>query len=789
MSLLNLKGAFRALRKNRWIHILNMGGLAVALTAALLIYLWVQDELSFDRFHPDAQQIYRIGSTVTNRELARDIYSAPEPLAKELKTRFPEVEEVLQMLEGRRAVLKKGEYAFDAQNLYYSSAELFDFFAFPLISGREESLRSDPFRIFLSEGEARRLYGEENPIGKTLLLDTTYMLTISGILKDPPHNTHLQIDYLLPLQLLEVINRENYFDRWNTHPFMTYVKLREGADPAAFESKLAPLMDSFDASQSRRFFIQPLKDLHLMANANRLKYKSSMLDLGPKVYILLFSITGFLLLLIACINFIQISLATSVQRQKEMGLRKISGAGRRHLLRQIFGESFLQILLSFLLALLLLIISLPLFSQLTGKPLDAGSLLKLPVFTGMLGILLFTGIISGLYPAVLLSVRMPVHLIHKTTASRTGKPLLRKILVVSQFTIVVIFLTCLMVIHSQLQYMKKKEYGFSHENVLMIYPGKANASLLQEEIEQTPGVKGTAVSNQEAINTGNNWLLRKWDGNTTQQEQFFHMVQVDEDYLQFMGLHLVQGRFFSRDRISVGEVIVNETAVKKLGYKEPLGKRIWKGQQPHTIVGVVKDFHYRSMEEEIYPIFYYQSPKWYKSIIYARLEAERQNEINAAIMSRLKKSNPQYPPETVFLDEEIGRFYQSEQSLSQLLTVSGILILMVSLVGLFGITALSVGQRIKEAGIRKVHGASTGAIAQKYNWDFLRLVLIANLLAWPLAWYLPEKWLNNYAYHVDMNLLFPLMSLLIVMLISLLTINFQTLKAANTNPANVLREE
>lgn len=787
MFLINLKLALRNLLKFKGIHFLNIAGLALGITAAIFVYLWVQDELSFDRFHADADRMYRV-EALMNWGGEKVVWSVTQDvLEAELENRYAEVEEAIRLKRGYNPVIVAGEQVFYEDHLMYGKEDFFSFFDFPLLQGDPETLLDDPYKVVISEKTAHKIFGDQNPIGQTLRLDKDYLLTVSGVMKDFPHNSHLQIDYLVSFDLRKIMGER--FNRWDRYDFVTYVKLKEGVDAAAFNEKLGLLMSEVTEDSGDILFINPLSRLHLYNDPSFVTYDRSLKNRGPIVYVILFSIIGGLILLIASMNFVNLSTAISTHREKEVGIRKVSGAGKKYLMKQLFGEAFMQVFLSTAVALMIVLLALPLFNQLSGKEIAASYMLHPRMVLGILGLFLLTGFLSGIYPALVLSAFKPVKILKKAVSSGKKGSGLRRALVIAQFTITVVFMISILVIKDQMHYMQNKNLGFDKEQVLVIYPRNVNVALLQERIAGLSGVKETAIGGNVPVNMGNVSTFSKWDGNTDGKKVMFHMFQVDEECMDLLGFEMAYGEAFPKVRLSENEVLVNEAAVAQMGLEDPIGKRIFRGGEPRVIRGVVKDFHYRPLNEEINPVYFYQDKEWWSQRIFVRLHPQTTMATHTAIIDMMKEMSPDYPPKTYFLDDQISHYYDAEYRLSQLLDVATLLTIITACLGLFGLAALSARQRLKEVGIRKVHGASVMEILSKFNGEFVRLILFANLLAWPIAWFVMKKWLDGYAYSVKMNPLFLFVSLAVVVLITLLTVSFQTGKAANSNPAQTLRDE
>lgn len=788
MRIINPLTYLRSLRRYGGFSLLNIAGLALGISSVLFVSIWILDELSYDRFHTHADNIYRVESLL---DFSGDpfVWSvAPAPFADAVLKDYPEVEASVIMQKAYHPVLKVNDELFYESNLYYSTSSIFDIFSFNLKSGNTDLVLSDPYSIVLSEKMAERFFGDEDPLGKTILLDNKDLLTISGVLENIPSNSHLQIDYLVPFSILN--ERGHNLDGWNKFDYITYILLNDNVDAEQFNQKLKWYLKTKDKESGVVSFINPLTRIHLYRDPGFASMDYPISEKGPISKVILFGVIGLVILMIACINFINLATAFASQRAKEIGVRKVAGAGKGTLMKQLFGESFFQSLTALFIALVLLVFLLPLFNGLSGKDFSATMLFNWENIIVSLVIVLFTALVAGVYPALVLSSFKPVAVLKSGHDTGSQGSWLRKILVTVQFILSITFIFCILVMKQQIKYMQNQYLGFDREQVMVIYPRNKieKTDVLAEQIARLSGVKGVALGGNVPVNMGNFSTLSKWDGNISGKKLRFHMMQTDDRYIDLLGMEIVSGRNFFKGTIT-DDVIVNESAIRMMEIDNPLGKHIWNGETEYTIIGVVRDFHYRPMSEEINPVFIYKNSEWWSKRLFVRLEPGNHFEIVDNICALVKENAPDYPVRYIFLDEQIDQYYDDERRLSSLINAATILTILISCMGLFGLSAFTVRKKRKEIGVRKVHGASSIGLVLSLSKEFAILLIMAALPAFPLAYYIIKKWLLSYAYRIDIHPVYFILTLFIVMTIALFTVGIQTIRASNMNPAESLREE
>lgn len=779
---------FRPLRRLNGLVLLNISGLALGLASVIYIAVWISHEMSYDRFYPNAGRIYRIES-LFDYSGAKSVWTiTPSPLAESMKNEFPEVEDAVRLASGRQDVIKSDDNLFIADNLYYTSRSFFNIFSPKVISGDPSRLLAGPNEVVLSRHAAEILFGDADPVGRTILFNNTDLLTVTGVIENSPSNTHLKVDYLVSFSILQ--NKGEDLDSWGRFDFITYALLKEKTDAEQFNKKISDYLKTRNNSISVSLFLNPVTRLYLYRDPGFKSFKYPSSDGGPITRVILFAVIGFVLLLIACINFINLSTAFASQRAREIGVRKVNGASGINLTLHFFGESLLQTLFATIMALAIVIVMLPVFTKVSGVEMDLSSLFSLHNIAIYLILTLVTGLIAGMYPALVLAGFKPVKVIKPLPEDAMQGSGLRKILVVTQFILAIIFIFCILVMNRQVDFMQTRNLGFGKEGVMVISPQTKpeKTDVIADQIEKIPGVDKVALGGNVPVNMGNINTFTKWDGNVTGKPLMFYMVQVDDRYLDLLGIKLAGGRFFNTNAVGT-EVIVNEAAVKKMEMDEPVGKSIWLGETRYTITGVVKDFYFHKLNEEISPVFIYKDKDWWVKRIFVKLGPGNHFQTVDKIVDIVKKATPGFPVSYMFLDQEVEKYYDDERRLNILINAATVLSIVISCIGLFSLTAFTLKKRSREIGIRKAYGATAASILFMLQKDFGRLVLTASVISLPAGYYIISQWLHSYAYHISLRPVYFLVSVLIIVTIAALTLVFNTLRAAGLNPAETLRNE
>ncbi len=791
-----LKITIRTISRHKSYSFINVSGLAAGMACCILIMLFINNEFSYDDYHEKADRIYRLVDDIyaPGRGVLETATSSTR-FAPFLLQEFPEIKNGVRFLQRRRLVEFNEKKIFE-DNCFYTDASVFSVFSFNLMKGDPETALSDPRTVVLSESIAAKYFESESPMGNTLRIDNTdYKIT--GIMKDVPANSHFIADIFISIEtLIQIPNvKRNFFDNWARHEFYTYLLLKDGSDYKVLESKLPAFIEKHAAEDIKTILggsleahLQPLKDIYLRSDR--------FMELGQNgdiKYVYIFSIIALFILIIACINFMNLSTARAANRAKEVGLRKVAGACRNQLIRQFMGESFIFTVSALLISLFLVLLIFPFYNSLTGKDFGFDDLLSLPILAGSFTILFFVGFFSGSYPALFISRFQPVKILKGDLSAGSKSSSLRKGLVVFQFTLSIILIAGTGLVLDQVDYLKNKKIGFDKEHVVILpirlMAVRSNYESVKSELLQNPNILSATVSigYPGEIVAGDAITIVRPEGDLKTTVAMFY---TDHDFIKTMGMKLVSGRDFSKDITTDAEeaFIINEAFVKNYQIENPLETRFMWGDKQGRVVGVVKDFQYKTLKNEISPLVIHIAPNNTR-IFAARIKPENISETLDYIQEKWIELNPGYPYEYSFLDETFDKMYRSETKQGQIFTYFSGLAIFIASLGLFGLASFLIGQRTKEIGIRKSLGASVKSILMLVSKEFTILILIANIISLPASYMLMSKWLQNFAYRVDMDWRIFVLSGVFALTIAVLTVSFQSIKAALVNPANTLRHE
>ncbi|GAB3774200.1 ABC transporter permease [Spirosoma horti] len=785
--------AWRNLIRNKAFSAINLLGLALGMACSLLIMLWVQDERSVDSFHANGKSLYQIYERQHFDGKVYASYFTQGLLADELKRTIPEVQYAAAMESNYPTTFSVGEKIIKMEGTF-AGADFFTMFSYPFLQGTAATALRSPGGIAISRKMAEAFFGSsEKAIGQSIRAENKVDLLVTAVFENLPANSSQQFDFLRTWADFEKDN--DWAKTWTSTDPMTYVQLRtermgKPIDQARVDAKIKDFIYRYVPKTKGLLVeigLQPYPEKYLHSN-----FKDGYLDGGRIEYVRLFSIVAVFILLIACINFMNLATARSAKRAKEVGVRKVVGAGRSALMGQFVGEAVLLTFFSIIIAVVVVALLLPAFNTLTGK------MLALPInspafWATLLGLLLLTGFVAGSYPALFLSSLNPIRVLKGSLRFSAGAAFFRQGLVVFQFGLSIMLIVGTIVIYRQMNYVQTKNLGYNRENLLYIpvegdLPQKYD--LFKEEISGLPGILTVSRMRESPTALGHHVDDIGWTGKDPNLRTTFANTAVGYDFVKTLKLTLKDGRDFSKDfgTDTLG-FLINETALAKIGYKNPIGKPLdWGGNKGH-IIGVLKDFHFNSMRQAIEPLIIRldRRPQW--GTILVRAEAGKTQEAIASLEKVCKELNPLTPFTYQFSDQEYAKLYRSEQVVSQLATYFAILAIFISCLGLFGLAAFTAEQRTKEIGVRKVLGASVTSVVALLSRDFLKLVLIAIVLASPLAWYAMNQWLESFMYKIDLSWwMFALAGLLAVG-IALLTVSFQSIKAALMNPVKSLRSE
>ena len=784
-----VKVALRSLRQQKGYTFINMAGLAIGIACCMLVGLYLRQELSYDRWHKEADHLYRIVRDV-QREDGTD-YSArtPVPLGPTLKEEFPDVIDVVRFWRSFEATLSHGPETLREPGLYFADPGVFDLFSLVLLRGDPRTALSSPGTMVLTESAARRYFGDADPMGQVLDYDgypgsDSLQFTVTGILQDLPTNTHLSFTALASL-----VGIETEHDNFGSYkPLWTYVLLPENGSPEQLEAQFPAFLARHVApSMPTVMRLEPITSIHLDS-----RYVGGFKPGSQTTYLYVFGLGGLFVLCIACINFINLTTARVTKRAREVGMRKVLGAHRKQLVGQFLGEAMLLSAMVVVLAVALTALVLPLFNSQFGLTLslDLGDRflwMALPLL--VLGV----GALAGWYPALVLSRYRPITALRARATSGASGALLRKGLVVFQFTISIVLISSTVIVYSQLDYLRHKDLGFDKEQVVVM-PYSPNEAAVRAALEQHPGVVRTTVSQRVPVNTIGA------DGQLVKPEGFQDLIRIDsylidDAFLETFGVELVTGRNLSDERgADLGAVLVNETAVQRFGWgtpQEALGREIQWGDVSKEVVGVVKDFHLASMHEAITPTVLQIDPEatWWRTFISAKIRPENVVGTLAFIEETWRSLTPEGAYEYLFLDESLEQLHRADAQFGRLFTGISLLAILIACLGLFGLAAFTAEQRTKEIGVRKVLGASVAQVVVLLSKDFLRLVALALLIAVPIAYFGMQRWLDDFAYRIAVGPSVFLLTGGIVLVITVLTVSFQSIKAALSDPVKSLRYE
>ena len=782
-----LKVAARTLSRNRVYSSINIVGLAMGIACCLLIFFWVLDELSYDRFHEDLDRIHRV---VFDQDYSGKLFRAmvtPHPLAAAIRDEIPEVEGAARVAYLSEVLIrrKEKEVAFYEDEIHAVDRDFFKIFTFPLIRGDEASVFNDPYSVVISEDAVRKYFPGEDPIGQTLTLYGRFEFTVTGVLKNVPHNSSLRFHFLIPQRLFDSLGTAS--SDWDSNNVPTYIKLREGASPERVAVQISQIFSRHIDTADKDYILLPMSRLHFQT---RVGFNTIQ---GVSQSLFIFSGVAALILLIACINFMNLSTARSTYRAKEVGVRKVVGARRLDIIKQFYGESFLYTLISFIIAVFTIYIFLPVFNSLTGKSISMDLMGHWPVLLGVLGMTVFTGFLAGSYPSLYLSRFQPVRILRKGNQTGSQRSLFRRILVVAQFSISVSLIIGTGIVQDQLSYMRQKDLGFDKDRVLYMRArggGTEVFDALQAEWKKHPGVSSVSSSEHTPSAVYSNTNGVDWEGKDSEETVSMYVTSVGYDYFETAGIDMIEGRAFSKQYSTDAEraIIVNEEAVRVMGMASPVNARFTLWDNPAVIIGVVEDFHFSSLQARIEPLIIRLQPgnaAYYLIRINPGNIAGTIKDLESAWKSVL----PGYPFEYRFLDEDFDRLYRREKQMGTLLKYFSAFAIFIACLGLFGLVTFSVEHRIKEFGIRKILGASVPQIVSLICREFLLLLGLAVALSWPVAYLVMNGWLRNFAYRTGVDPLIFIVSALLAFCVALFTILLKAVKSSHSDPVHSLRHE
>ncbi len=782
MMVNNFKIALRNFWKHKFYAFINLFGLTAGLAIVFMIGLFVTDELSFDQFHNNKDQLYRV---VENQyyegQPVFPVAVTPTALGPSLQEEYPEILYSARVsMESDR--FRLGEKKIVENHGIYADASFFDMFTFPILSGSVADFKNQLNALVVSQKLAEKYFPNEDPVGQTIQVNDETMVVVA-VMKEVPKNSHLNFNY--------VKNFEHYLagdtskaNNWRSNWLYTYVQLQDNAAPDLVNEKIIGQIKANNPRSVTDIYLQPLTDIYL----GEVDFTVEVSRKGQMLYVKIFSIVAIFILLISCINFMNLSTARSAKRAKEVGLRKTVGASRKQLIVQFLSESILLSTFAVILAIGLVLLILPFFNQIANKEFNLQLLVSssygFKILLGVILAALFTGIVAGSYPAVFLSSVRPILTLNSRGVQIKQGALLRKALVVAQFTISVVLIIGTLVIYQQLDFIQSANLGYNRENIVYTYAPRDKANLLADELRKQKGIINVGASNQHPAYIMSSTTGIEWPGKNPDEAVLIHYVGVDEHYMQTMQMQLADGRFFNATDSAV--VILNEKALEVMNLENPLGQSV-RAQMDMRIVGIVKNFNFKSIHSAIEPLVIYKLPQ--PNRIYIKYEPTERDVAIASLEAVWQNLFPDRTLDYYYLDEDFEELYESETRTSQLATYFAVLAILISCLGLFGLVSYATEQRSKEIGIRKVLGASVARLFLLLTGDFTRLVLISLIIAIPVGWYSMSNWLENFAYRIELDVWVFVVSGISALLIALVTVSYQSLKASHDNPARVLRTE
>ncbi|MFD0765092.1 ABC transporter permease [Mucilaginibacter lutimaris] len=780
-----LKVTWRNLLKNKAFTGINIAGLAVGMASAALILFWVQNEVSYDQFHANKGRIYQMYNRSFFDGKLICWGTTPKPMTKALKMEYPQIEKATHY-DNANYLFTVGDKHLSLQGEHVDP-DFLNIFSFPLVKGNANVALNNMKNIIITEKTAKKLFGDADPMGKSIKIDSVDYFTVTGVMKDLPNNTRFSFEYLMPWTYWEKLN-QGEDKNWGNNSVQTYVMLKPGVTEAYANKQVKNITRTHSEIKDIDVFMHPITKWRLYS-----KYENGKIVGGRITIIRLFSIIAGFILLIACINFMNLSTARSEKRANEVGIRKVVGASKTSLVAQFLGESIMIALISGIVALVIIELSLPSFNLLTEKQLYIP--FSNPVFWLLvLGFILFTGIVSGSYPALYLSSFAPVKVLKGTFKAARAVFSPRKILVVTQFTFAIVLIISTIIVKQQLDYAQNRDLGYKKDALVYTFMSgniTKNYNLIRNELLTSGAVTGVVKTSAPMTEGWSDSWDYSWQGKPDGAKLDFNMFNVDAGFVKTMNLKLLAGRdidikTYPSDSTAI---LLNEAAVKTMGFKDPIGQIVVNGKTQLKVVGVIKDFILQSPYEPVRPMIV-QGPKYWFSVIHYKLNPQHSTTENLKTVEAIfKKYNSEYPFDYHFVDDEYAKKFADEQRIGTLATLFAGLTIFISCLGLFGLATYMAQNRIKEIGVRKVLGASVMGVTTMLSKDFLALVGISFLIATPVAWYFMHQWLQGYSYRVNISIWVFTIAAFVTTLISIITVSFQAVKAALANPVKSLRSE
>lgn len=795
-----LKISWRNLKRDKSYSLINIFGLAVGIAACLMISLYIIDELSYDKFHDNSDRTYRLyvdGQFGNNKFLSPYI---PNPTKDALLDEFSQIESVTHFFDTDQVRFEYENKIFIENRVLYADSDFFEVFSFPMVKGEAKNALSEPNQIVLTESSARKYFGDEDPLGKMIKVNRDELFQVTGVCEDVPDNSHFHFNYLLSYSSSHISEDQ----RWINSSVYTYFVLKEGVEQKNFEKQLDLLVEKYvgpevvnfmgvnleefeNRGNSYGFFLQPLEDIYLHSDFN-----DEIEPVSNITRIWYFSIIAVFILLIACINFMNLATAKYANRAKEVGIRKVVGSKRKQLISQFLTESILISTLAVIVAIVLVEFFLPGFNNISQKSLELEYFTSWYLLPVLIGLAIIVGVIAGIYPAFFLSSFSPLKILKGKINKGVKGDRLRGALVTSQFVITIVLFISTYLIFQQNSYMTNKKLGFDKEEVLILeraYYLDESLESFVKELTKSPQIHSASVSNSIPGRDYSGSTLQV-EGRSSEDMVFFAINYVGEGYHEAMGIELIEGRFFSEDfSTNESSIVINKKGAEELGFENPIGKYLQLGDERYNIIGIVENHHFESLHRNIRPLGMRYEGSSYYDYMPIKLNTNNLNETIEYVEAKWNKFTNNQPFSYFFMDDDFEKLYDAEQRTAKVFTVFSVLAILIACLGLFGLSAFMAEKRTKEIGIRKAMGASPLNILRLLYKEVVLLLLISIIIAWPVTYYLMKLWLADFAYRIGIGVMPFIFASFAALVIAIFTTSFQALKAANTNPAYTLRDE
>lgn len=781
------KTAFRKIQREKGYSIINISGLAIGMACFIMIFLWVQDELSYDKFHENYQNIYRVVEDIKHVDEFVPYAINNASVVPAMKENFPEILKYARYTNLKRMLVTYNHKRFYENGICAVDPEFFIIFSYAFVKGNPETSLINTNEIVITESIAQKYFGGENPVGKILNLDKSKDFTVTGVIKDVPSNSHLKFDMLTRYDPASVFGKLQH----RSDLCYSYILLNESINTNAFNEKIKDFYRIVypDYPIDVKMYLQPLTKIHLHSN-----FTMDIEGHGEIKYIYIFTVIAFFILLIACINFMNISTARAGKRAKEIGMRKVVGAKKSNIIFQFFGESILIAFTAIIFAVIIVELFIPVFNYITSKEISLNIFSSNIIFCGLISITIFSGIVSGSYPAVILSSFQPVKVFKGIIYQRSESNFFRRLLVTSQFTLSIILIICTLLIYKQVKYLKNKNIGIEKEHVISVplrEDLRSEQEIIKNELLQNTNILNVSGVSDLPTNVKRSSDAFLWEGQTEGENILMYIISTDYSLFKTLNIQLSEGRYFSKEITTDAEnYILNETAVRQLRMTSPLNKWFSWGSRDRKgkIIGIIKDYNFRSLHNNIEPLVIRIAQNYANHLLVQIKSKNIQETIN--FLERIwKKFVPDYPFEYLFLDTSIRDFYKAEERMTSVFYYFTFLAIFISCMGLLGLSSFMIQQRTKEIGIRKALGASVSNILVLLSKEFFILVLISIITACPVSFYVMKKWLEDFAFHIDITPSTFIFSGIFALIIAFLTISYHGVRAATSNPVDSIKYE